>query len=169
MPRCVSFNTTAAHGSESWLGPHHQYDYEYNSTGADMARFYFRMAISVYPDMQFAMALIIVIASKQAGHAGFIFWGGHAEASCPCIKPLCPAKLSFQCPHHEQCCPLHLNMYTIGYWLGVLIMSSQLIVYIAARRPSGVCTWCVCKVSHPVHCAPLCTTPLVIPITSLPS
>jgi len=48
-------------------------------------------------------------------------------------------------------------------------MSSQLIVYIAARRPSGVCTWCVCKVSHPVHCAPQCTTPLVIPVTSLPS
>ena len=48
-------------------------------------------------------------------------------------------------------------------------MWSQLIVYIAARRPSGVCTWCVCKVSHPVHCAPQCTTPLVIPVTSLPS
>ena len=91
MPRCVSFITIADHGFESWLGSHHQYDYECNSTGTDIARFYFRMAILVYPDMQFAMALIIIIASKQAGRAGFIFLGGHSEASCPCIKPVYPA------------------------------------------------------------------------------
>ena len=58
MPRCVSFITIADHGFESWLDPHHQYDYECHSTGADIARLYFRMAISVYADMQFAMALL---------------------------------------------------------------------------------------------------------------
>ena len=87
--------TIVDHGFESWLGSHRQYDYECNSTGTDIARFYFRMAILVYPDMQFAMALIIIIASKQAGRAGFIFLGGHAEASCPCIKPVCPENCPF--------------------------------------------------------------------------
>ena len=92
MPRCVSFLTIVDHGFESWLGSHRQYDYECNSTGTDIALFYFRMAISVYPDMQFAMALTLIICKlKQAGRAGFIFLGGHAEASCPCIKPVYPA------------------------------------------------------------------------------
>jgi hypothetical protein len=63
MPRCVSFLTIVDHGFESWLGSHRQYDYECNSTGTDIALFYFRMAISVYPDMQFAMALTLIIAS----------------------------------------------------------------------------------------------------------
>ena len=55
--------TIVDHGFESWLGSHHQYDYECNSTGTDIALFYFRMAISVYLDMQYAMALTLIIAS----------------------------------------------------------------------------------------------------------
>ena len=55
--------TIVDHGFESWLGPHRQYDYECDSTGTDIALFYFRMSISVYLDMQFAMALTLIIAS----------------------------------------------------------------------------------------------------------
>ena len=51
------------HGFESWLRSHRQYDHECNSTGTDIAPFYFRMSISVYPDMQIAMALTLIIAS----------------------------------------------------------------------------------------------------------
>ena len=65
--RVVSRLTIVDHGFESWLGFHRQYDYECNSTGTDIAiaLLYFRMAIKflVYPDMQFAMALTLIIAS----------------------------------------------------------------------------------------------------------
>ena len=63
-----------------------------------------------------------------------------------------------------QCCPLFLVRYGTGW--EYCAVSSQLVVHIAARRPSGVCTWYVCRVSHPVHCAPHCTIPRIIPVTS---
>ena len=40
MARCVSFITIVDHGFGSWLGYHHQYDYECNSTGTNIALFY---------------------------------------------------------------------------------------------------------------------------------
>ena len=43
---------------------YHQCDYERNSTGTDIAQFHFRMAIPVYPEMQFPMAPTLIIASK---------------------------------------------------------------------------------------------------------
>ena len=49
MPRCCSFITIVDHGFGSWLGYHHQYDYECNSTGTNIALFYFGMAIFSLP------------------------------------------------------------------------------------------------------------------------
>ena len=45
MSRCVLFITIVDHGFGSWLGHHHQYDYECNSTGTNIALFYFEMAV----------------------------------------------------------------------------------------------------------------------------
>ena len=45
MLRRVSLITIVDHGVGSWLGYHHQYDYECNSTGTIKALLYFGMAI----------------------------------------------------------------------------------------------------------------------------
>ena len=64
VPHCVCL-AVVVHGFESCLGFRRQCVCECNSTRADIALFYFMMAISVYPDMQFAMALALIMASQS--------------------------------------------------------------------------------------------------------
>ena len=90
MPRRVSFFIIACHGFGSWPGHHHQYDYECNSTGADVALFYFAMAIFSPPGHAIHDGSHRQCQAKtgQVDPASYLSGGSRDEfeASCPCNR-----------------------------------------------------------------------------------
>ena len=83
-------------------GPHHQH--ERNSTRADIAQFYFRTAISVYPDMQVAMAPLLAIANKAGRACWFRLSGASRRGELPLHKTSVPFDTLQMFCRHTYCC-----------------------------------------------------------------
>ena len=134
ITRCVLFITIADHGFGSWLGYHHQYDGECNSTGTNLALFYFGMAIFSQTTRTCNsrwLALIVQVKTGKVGPASYLSGGSRVmdEASCPCNRQDRPKTsrtlqylgTSSYVPHTSPPCSVLPSFpRQVGYCLGVL-------------------------------------------------